>query len=51
MEYCPHAPEGARVRSVKVGGQALDLTKEYRLVTRGYMIRGKGIALFATCQN
>jgi len=39
--YNPSAPEGHRVRYVKVGGKELEMKKRYTVATRGYMARGK----------
>ena len=35
-----HAPAGARVVSIEVGGQPLDLAKSYTLATYDFMLRG-----------
>ncbi|KAJ9640972.1 hypothetical protein H2199_005640 [Coniosporium tulheliwenetii] len=39
--FNPELPPDARVISVKIGQEPLDIEKEYVLVTRGYMARGK----------
>ncbi|KAF2138069.1 uncharacterized protein K452DRAFT_301442 [Aplosporella prunicola CBS 121167] len=41
FEFDPQRPEGERVTYAKIGGQPFDDEKEYVLVTRGYMARGK----------
>lgn len=41
FEFDPSKPSGSRVNYVKVGGQPLEDSKLYNLVTRGYMARGK----------
>ncbi|KAJ5707664.1 hypothetical protein N7488_007465 [Penicillium malachiteum] len=35
------APPGARITFARIGGQPIDLQREYTLATRGYMARGK----------
>jgi hypothetical protein len=39
--FDPLSPTGSRVKTVKVGGQPLNLDRIYTLATRGYMARGK----------
>lgn len=41
FEYSASAPPGSRINWVKVDGQPVDLKREYKLATRGYMGRGK----------
>jgi 5'-nucleotidase len=41
LTFDPLSPPGSRVKTVKVGGQPLDLDRIYTLATRGYMARGK----------
>ncbi|KAI9690082.1 MAG: hypothetical protein M1820_010021 [Bogoriella megaspora] len=41
LEFDPEGPEGSRIIDVKVGGEALDPNRKYKLATRGYMARGK----------
>lgn len=41
FEFDPKNPSGSRVNYVKVGGAPLEDEKLYKLVTRGYMARGK----------
>ena len=36
----PAAPEGSRVKSVAVNGEALDLSRNYRLATNDFLARG-----------
>jgi 2',3'-cyclic-nucleotide 2'-phosphodiesterase (5'-nucleotidase family) len=38
-------PPHKRIVGVSIGGEPLDESREYKLVTRGYMGRGKGIAI------
>lgn len=42
FEFDPSKPEGSRVMHAEVGGEPLELERPYKLVTRGYMARGKG---------
>ncbi|KGO74199.1 5'-Nucleotidase, C-terminal [Penicillium italicum] len=35
------APSGSRITFARVGGEAIDLQRDYLLATRGYMARGK----------
>ena len=44
FEFDPAREPGKRITYVKLGGVPLDLEKKYRVVTRGYMARGKGLA-------
>lgn len=41
FEFDPQQPEGSRVTYTNIGGDAVDLEREYVLVTRGYMARGR----------
>ncbi|OJD29792.1 5-nucleotidase [Diplodia corticola] len=41
FEFDPQQPEGSRVNWTKIGGDPVDLEKEYVMVTRGYMARGR----------
>jgi 5'-nucleotidase len=41
-------PPNARVRNVTVGDEPIDMKKEYKLATRGYMGRGKGTSSRST---
>ncbi|KAI9683780.1 MAG: hypothetical protein M1822_005970 [Bathelium mastoideum] len=41
LEFDPQQPEGSRITYVKVGGEPLEMKREYKLATRGYMGRGK----------
>jgi 5'-nucleotidase / UDP-sugar diphosphatase len=41
MTYDPHAPAADRVRSVTVGGEALDPARRYRLATTDYLQAGR----------
>ncbi|KAH8596773.1 5'-nucleotidase [Bisporella sp. PMI_857] len=41
FEFDPSKPPSSRIKYVKVGDAPLDLKKQYTLVTRGYMARGK----------
>jgi 5'-nucleotidase len=42
FEFHPEKPEGQRVMYTKIGDEDVDLEKDYKLATRGYMARGKG---------
>jgi 2',3'-cyclic-nucleotide 2'-phosphodiesterase (5'-nucleotidase family) len=42
LEFDPSRPKGARLTSVSIGGEPLDMERKYTLATRGYMGRGKG---------
>ena len=42
FEFNPALPVGSRISHVKVGCDHIDLQREYVLVTRDYMTRGKG---------
>ena len=42
FEFDPEAKAGSRVKWTKIGGESVDLEKKYVLVTRGYMVKGKG---------
>ncbi|KAJ5961404.1 hypothetical protein N7501_006345 [Penicillium viridicatum] len=39
--FKPDAPSGSRITFARVGGEPIDLQREYLLATRGYMGRGK----------
>ena len=39
--YTLDAPSGSRITFARVGGQPIDLAREYVVATRGYMARGK----------
>ncbi|KAJ4503555.1 hypothetical protein HRR83_002641 [Exophiala dermatitidis] len=41
FEFDPSLPPHHRVKWAKVGGEPIDLGRKYKLVTRGYMGRGK----------
>lgn len=41
FEFDPEKPEGSRVNWTKIGGEPADMEKEYVMVTRGYMARGR----------
>lgn len=41
FEFDPQQPEGSRVTYTKIGDEPVDLEKEYVMVTRGYMARGR----------
>ncbi|KAK7753904.1 hypothetical protein SLS62_004001 [Diatrype stigma] len=41
FEFDARKPVGARIESATIGGMPIDMAKKYRLVTRGYMGRGK----------
>ncbi|GAB7358910.1 hypothetical protein MBLNU230_g4131t1 [Neophaeotheca triangularis] len=41
FSFSPHQVPGSRVSGVWVGGRPLELEREYTLVTREYMVRGK----------
>lgn len=42
LEFDPQAPEGSRISYVNIGDEPLEMEREYKLATRGYMARGKG---------
>jgi 5'-nucleotidase len=41
IEFDPRLPRMKRLKYARVGGQPIDLQRQYKLVTRGYMGRGK----------
>ncbi|KIW04160.1 uncharacterized protein PV09_04967 [Verruconis gallopava] len=41
MEFDPNVPRMKRIKTVLINGQPLDTGRKYKLVTRGYMGRGK----------
>lgn len=41
FEFDARKPVGSRIVSATIGGMPIDMEKDYRLVTRGYMGRGK----------
>jgi 2',3'-cyclic-nucleotide 2'-phosphodiesterase (5'-nucleotidase family) len=41
-EFDPRRETRKRILSVKIGGEPCDMQRKYKLVTRGYMGRGKG---------
>lgn len=41
FEFDPKLPPNSRIKYAKIDGADLDMKKEYRLVTRDYMVRGK----------
>lgn len=41
FEFDPQQPEGSRVTYTNVANEPVDLEKEYVMVTRGYMARGR----------
>ena len=47
FEFDPSREPGRRVTSLLIGGKPLEPERKYKLATRGYMGRGKGIYSFA----
>lgn len=41
FEFDSSKPSGSRIVSASIGGEPIDMAKKYKLVTRGYMARGK----------
>lgn len=41
FKYNPHRPPKSRILWTRIGGEPLDLERDYTLATRGYMSRGK----------
>ena len=41
LTFDPNLPEGSRCSDVSVAGHPIDLEREYKVVTRDYMVRGK----------
>ncbi|KAI1183048.1 Metallo-dependent phosphatase-like protein [Nemania serpens] len=41
FQFDARKPSGSRILSASIGGEPIDMTKKYVLVTRGYMARGK----------